>query len=76
MIDEKQSRALLKNTFDPLLSQITKVKTNEIPSRCSNCIGVSECMKNFRDLGYFRVSFNANGFAVREVECAILSISV
>ncbi len=25
MIDEKQSRALLKNTFDPLLSQITKV---------------------------------------------------
>jgi hypothetical protein len=25
MINEKQSRALLKNTFDPLLSQLTKV---------------------------------------------------
>ena len=29
MIDEKQSRALLKNTFDPLLSQITKVAARE-----------------------------------------------
>jgi hypothetical protein len=26
MIDEKQSRALLKNTLDPLLSQLTKVR--------------------------------------------------